>query len=473
MGILDPKPVSTTAADGIIRDKINDTASAARGAFNTATSTEVSTAGKAARNALDGLFAPKHEVYVAAPTGNVATDGQNIRDALALSTVANPRHIILARGTYKIDSELRFPNAPGTKMSGQGRFQTTIERTTTGGPIIAVRDDLLHSLVFEGFGVKFSVKDPGAGSNGFLYHVPLGTSGGIFHHTYRDIYLGNVYSGFKLADNDGQQTVWNALWEDIHFGEVQYGLWTFRPAVAIGIPALTLRNIGSYSTPTHTDPRAFDFLACEVNMNGIDLESWSDTAIYADGGGFVNVTNLHIESHKFKKAFSALFFCANGPMTINGFSIHGSTTASNTDAVQILTGQGNGRYTLAAGHIDVTTTAGTAYIKEVLYSGDASITGTVQNVTSTTGINLPGVGSRAADTLALTTGAGLLPDGRRGLLGKAIVMTGDTAALPTATAALRGEIRLVRGNGSTTADTLHMCMISATGTYAWKQIAAG
>lgn len=45
MGILDPKPVSTTAADGIIRDKINDTASATRGALNVAFSRVVVPAG--------------------------------------------------------------------------------------------------------------------------------------------------------------------------------------------------------------------------------------------------------------------------------------------------------------------------------------------------------------------------------------------------------------------------------------------
>lgn len=78
MGILDPKPVSTTAADGIIRDKINDTASATRGAFNTATSTEVSTAGKAARNALDTVYG-QHKT--ARPGGRGVALGDSITQA--------------------------------------------------------------------------------------------------------------------------------------------------------------------------------------------------------------------------------------------------------------------------------------------------------------------------------------------------------------------------------------------------------
>jgi hypothetical protein len=50
---------------------------------------------------------------------------------------------------------------------------------------------------------------------------------------------------------------------------------------------------------------------------------------------------------------------------------------------------------------------------------------------------------------------------------------GSIAALPTASATYRGMIAYVQGNGTTTADTFYMCLMSATGTYSWKQIIAG
>lgn len=45
--------------------------------------------------------------------------------------------------------------------------------------------------------------------------------------------------------------------------------------------------------------------------------------------------------------------------------------------------------------------------------------------------------------------------------------------LPTASAAYKGHSVLVPGNGTTTADTFYICLMSATGTYSWKQIIAG
>lgn len=47
------------------------------------------------------------------------------------------------------------------------------------------------------------------------------------------------------------------------------------------------------------------------------------------------------------------------------------------------------------------------------------------------------------------------------------------AALPGASAAFRNQMRIVPGNGTTTADAHFVCLLSATGTYSWKQITAG
>lgn len=47
------------------------------------------------------------------------------------------------------------------------------------------------------------------------------------------------------------------------------------------------------------------------------------------------------------------------------------------------------------------------------------------------------------------------------------------AALPTADATYRGHLVYVPGDGTTTADVLYVCLMSATGTYSWKQIVTG
>jgi hypothetical protein len=58
-------------------------------------------------------------------------------------------------------------------------------------------------------------------------------------------------------------------------------------------------------------------------------------------------------------------------------------------------------------------------------------------------------------------------------MGGNYLTVGNVASLPTASAAFRGQIIYVQGNGTTTADTAYQCLMSATGTYSWKQIIAG
>lgn len=46
-------------------------------------------------------------------------------------------------------------------------------------------------------------------------------------------------------------------------------------------------------------------------------------------------------------------------------------------------------------------------------------------------------------------------------------------ALPTASAAYKGKTVLVPGNGTTTADIFYICLMSAAGSYSWKQLITG
>jgi hypothetical protein len=53
------------------------------------------------------------------------------------------------------------------------------------------------------------------------------------------------------------------------------------------------------------------------------------------------------------------------------------------------------------------------------------------------------------------------------------IIVPNLASLPTASATYRGQIATVQGNGTTTADTFYICLMSATGSYSWKQVMAG
>lgn len=49
----------------------------------------------------------------------------------------------------------------------------------------------------------------------------------------------------------------------------------------------------------------------------------------------------------------------------------------------------------------------------------------------------------------------------------------SVSALPTAAAGFRGQLLVVPGNGTTTADQLYTCLRSATGTWSWKSVSTG
>jgi hypothetical protein len=67
-----------------------------------------------------------------------------------------------------------------------------------------------------------------------------------------------------------------------------------------------------------------------------------------------------------------------------------------------------------------------------------------------------------------------LDDGVNGnMIVKGYLTVGNVASLPTPSSTYRGQIILVLGNGTSTADTFYICLQSATGTYSWKQIMTG
>lgn len=49
----------------------------------------------------------------------------------------------------------------------------------------------------------------------------------------------------------------------------------------------------------------------------------------------------------------------------------------------------------------------------------------------------------------------------------------QSTTLPTADSAHEGQLTWVKGDGSSTASTLYMCLESATGTYSWVEVAHG
>lgn len=57
--------------------------------------------------------------------------------------------------------------------------------------------------------------------------------------------------------------------------------------------------------------------------------------------------------------------------------------------------------------------------------------------------------------------------------GQGFMTVSNVSLLPTASSSYRNKMAIVQGNGTTTADILYICLLSATGTYSWKQVISG
>jgi hypothetical protein len=73
----------------------------------------------------------------------------------------------------------------------------------------------------------------------------------------------------------------------------------------------------------------------------------------------------------------------------------------------------------------------------------------------------------------LTDSKDLFWSSASGVLTAQGILVPNFTSLPTASVTYRGQIATVQGNGTTTADTFYICLMSATGTYSWKQVMVG
>lgn len=100
----------------------------------------------------------------------------------------------------------------------------------------------------------------------------------------------------------------------------------------------------------------------------------------------------------------------------------------------------------------------------VVFSGDSTVYNVISQVDST---NYK-INPSATQTLSSATVSYSAP-----ILQPIGGMIPRVGGLPTASSSYRGQMRMVSGNGTSTADIVYMCLMSSTGTYSWKQITTG
>jgi len=342
-----------------------------------------------------GPTAPLDVRWFGAVGDGATDDTAAIQAALDESTAANPTHIHLPPGTYKVTDELVIPDgAHGTRISGAGRRVSVIVQHTANTAIIAERKSV-HSVQVSDLTVKYNSQQTGTGAVAFLFDGP-DANNNFYHHVYSRVNVEKAYRAWSVSGNMTSQSLWNTAWEDVNVlltkNKVLY------PSHGTGAPSNRVRGMGVYQTD---DPSlkstgaAFEFTGAVFSMEGISIEGWTNQAILATGGAIVQIRNLSVEGHLCDQ--DIVYVCqatASSVITIDGFGFAGSASPNNT-SYAVFFRQDGYFGSLTNGRISPDLSGGSASVKELLYASDHRTV--VENVVKLSGdMNLPGMGTNAA-----------------------------------------------------------------------------
>lgn len=165
-----------------------------------------------------------------------------------------------------------------------------------------------------------------------------------FHNTFERITLQNVFRGWSLGGNAGQQpTVWDSHWRDCMIYGCQRNGWSFMPPMPVGQPINTFRDIGVFNTntPVIADGPVFDFGVFEFTMNGVDIEGWRNQVLAMYGGYQGEINGLHLEHHVVDATTTNyfLFLVQDGMFKLRNSSLSG-TSLGGADGVTIMANAG-------------------------------------------------------------------------------------------------------------------------------------
>lgn len=208
-------------------------------------------------------------------------------------------------------------------------------------------------------------------------------------------------------------------------------------------------------------------LISSIISNIANSASAANTTILNTGGGSLSI-----------QGFTSDLYVTNGHKIAltwsNGTGV--ATIANNTSTTDLeISAQGNVKMLkplVLANELTVNGTGDSTFTGNLVVKGGFIKPQSGSNVGFT---NSAGTfwSLKSTDTGVVTTKNQTLDDGAGNMIIKGYTTVGNVGSLPTASVTYRGQVVLVLGNGTTTADTFYICLMSATGTYSWKQIMAG
>ena len=267
----------------------------------------------------------------------VTDDTAAIQAAIDAAGRAGGNVVYIPAGTYRLTDALTI-RTPGTRVTGSGRLVSTLLQTTPGKPVIKFDRVDTHNIEIANIGLTYNVLQSNPASIALYFGVPGGTGGGQYHNHFHDLFIYNAYWGIGLEPNDGQQSCWDTAFDHILMSFIQDRAVSFDPAVAIGIPNVSFRNIAVINTgggPVSTGP-ALMFVATDILLENLDIEGWYNVVLSVTGGAPCAVRAVHVEHHTITNVAGRLAYIADGPASLEAWDASFTLGPGNNTSFELV-----------------------------------------------------------------------------------------------------------------------------------------
>jgi len=230
---------------------------------------------------------------------------------------------------YRLTDTLRVGKYIGFDIEGEGETTTRLVMDADNRPIVAFVGES-HTVRVEWLSLEYlrpqNAKDhPRSTAIAELNEDGQNRPGGLFRHTYRNLWIKNATRGFSVIrdyPNDlySVNPWWGSRWESIVFANVSRSLIDLNLG-ATGAPCNRFEDLLTMKGGNDGQGAAFR-LRGEAIMGAIDIEDWCGQLLYVPSGGYVTITGLHVERHKTLTKGERLIEVANCRFEGSGWLVH-------------------------------------------------------------------------------------------------------------------------------------------------------
>jgi hypothetical protein len=400
-------------------------------------------------------------------TGNGVTD-DTVAIQAALSA-AGPlgRTLFFPKPTshYKITSALSIANWHGLTIVGDGWETTEIRQYGNNTPIFQFTNDNTHSVNIEKLRLTYSTTQTYADHPNSVAIARLADGvasfSGIYHLAFRDLKIINATYGFSVirtapGDTTSTSPWWGTEWSRVTLVHINRTCIHLNLG-SVGAPCNRFSQIKIFNSSIPNDGLSPAlYLRGEAIMSEIDIEGWRNAAIQVDSANHISIRGLHIEHHYVTVSGNRLLYFANTTADIEGMVV--GYDSVDTHPKYAVFAAANSVVRVRGAILNTAAGGGVSYLFSGAAAGLARVSAVGVNVTDPNAVDVSLWVNGSTFIANILSIEGLPP----------VLQSSD--ALPTAAVAYRHRQYIVPGNGSSTADRLVQCMLSAAGTYSWVDL---